>query len=194
MSDSLYLNSLPRPITFRVWESRIRKMHYPKADTVMWPPELAQRPYSGSVQTFALDVDGHLVLLYGWSQAAYLTTSEGDILVPLSYTGLRTGGTIGRDLYEGDIISFAIKGVTHGRERDECKAAHIWWNQDDACWAFGRWTQTIPAPRGMENQPPHTYTWWYSMMDDIDRSSITLLGNIFENPELIPPLGYSPQL
>lgn len=184
------LNVLPRQITFRVWAKNVRKMHYPRTDTAMWPSELSRYPVSGTVPEFHLDMQGYL-----WGSSfhgpSYSLPSETHF--PLSSTGLRTGGTIGRELYEGDIISFTIKGAPHGRERDECKAAHIWWNQDDACWAFGRWTQTVSTLQSF-NQESRSYTWWYTMMDDIDRSSITLLGNIFENPELIPLLGYSPQL
>lgn len=99
-------------------------------------------------------------------------------------TGLveRSSGVL---LYEDDIIAFSVRGVTHGPDPEHVVAAHIWWSTEDACWAFGRWI--VPAS---ERFP--SYTWHYCMLDRIDPKSIKLLGNIWQNPELLPRLGYDP--
>lgn len=173
ITASLFLNGAPRKIRFRVWDGeKMRELNhaYREHYQLGWSTE-------------------HYVDLDCWSEE-----DKAGPLVVMESTGLRTGGTVGKELFEGDIISFTIKGAPHGREPDECKAAHIWWCQEDGCWAFGRWTQTIPASSWMKDQSPHSFTWWYTMQDDIDPSSITLLGNIFESSELVTQLGHIPQL
>jgi hypothetical protein len=111
-------------------------------------------------------------------------------LLPLQDTGLTTKD--GRSIWEGDIISFTINGAAHAREPDHCAAAHVWWCAEDACWAFGRWIQTIPASQHFAHQE---YDWWYTAADGgFNHDSLKVLGNLFENPELIPSLGYTPSL
>lgn len=172
ITPSLFLNGAPRKIQFRVWDGeKMRELNhaYREHYQLGWSTE-------------------HYVDLDCWSE-----DNRSEPLVVMQSTGLRTGSTVGKELYEGDIISFDIIGHAHGVEPDHCAAAHIWWCQEDGCWAFGRWVQTIPAPQS-SNQESRTFLWWYTMMDDIDPSSITLLGNIFESPELMATLGYTPRL
>lgn len=143
----------------------------------------------------------------GWSNALYIDmgwTEQGIYATPITVmqeTGIRASlvspeptlpdSTV--SLYAGDIISFTIKGITHGPEREEVAAAHVWWCQEDACWAFGRWTQKVGSMNG-GTEWLRTWDWWYTMQDRIDRATITLLGNVFEHPHLLPKLGYTPSL
>lgn len=101
--------------------------------------------------------------------------------------------TDGTPIYEGDIISFTIKGITHGPEREDVAAAHVWWCAEDGCWAFGRWTadslRTDPQTGVVYLKP---WDHWYTMQDRIDRNTIKVLGNLWEHPELADQLGYDP--
>jgi hypothetical protein len=91
-------------------------------------------------------------------------------------------------VYEGDIISFTIRGATHGREPDHQPNAQVWWCAEDACWAFGRWTQTFKLGRGLDNAlgGEHRFDWWYTVQDDgFDRSTLRILGNVHEHAALL---------
>lgn len=158
-----HLNVPPRPIRFRVWDVAYGKMRY--------------------ATTQDHEDRAHAIVV-----SIYRNTSTDGFIV-MQDTGLRTGGPHGFSLFEGDIISFSIEGVTHGPEREDIAAVHVWWCVEDGCWAFGHYTTSIRASRYM---PAHTYSWWYTMQDRIDRASIKVLGNVFEHPELLPLLGYDP--
>ncbi len=174
---------------FRVWDSQHRHMLYPESDK-------AKNPYasyltsSGDILSYAITHSGYLQRIFS---GILVSTSIpiGEKLIPLFDTTLRAANPSGPEpiaLYEGDIISFSIKRITHGPEREDIAAAHIWWCKEDGCWAFGYWL----CPAHLINFP--AYNWWYTMQDRIDRASIRLLGNVWENPELIPLLGYTPSL
>lgn len=119
--------------------------------------------------------------------------SRWEDLVLMEDTGLHALASPNSPLlYEGDIISFTIRGAAHGRDPDHCAAAHIWWSQEDACWAFGQWTSEITLGRGSSQEQKRTYQWHYMVSDSgFDHSSIQLLGNVFENPELLAKLAVS---
>jgi hypothetical protein len=147
---------------------------------------------TGTASSYLLQPTGALAATNG-RDVYPITPQEGEHLIPLLDIGLHSAPPEERAIYEGDIISFTIRGATHGREPDHCAAAHVWWCQEDGYWAFGRWTQKV-GPMNGETEFFRTWDWWYTMEDDIDRSTIKVLGNIFQNPELLPLLGYIPQL
>lgn len=101
-------------------------------------------------------------------------------------TGLVDAKT-GLPIYENDIVSFTINGAAHGRERDDTVGAQVWWCQEIAGWAFGRWTQNVELFDGEKWVPTgKTYDWWYSVTDDgFDLSTLVVLGNVHENPDLL---------
>lgn len=152
------LNDPPRPIRFRVWDVSYGKMRY---ETTQDSGDYA-----------------HAIVV-----SIYRNTSTDGFIV-MQDTGLRTGGPNGFSLFEGDIISFSIKGITHGPEREDIAAAHVWWCAEDGCWAFARYPY-------LHNGKQRGF-WWFSMADPIDRATIRLLGNVYEHPELLPKLGYDP--
>lgn len=83
----------------------------------------------------------------------------------------------GRAVFAGDIISFTIKGYTHGPEPDLVTNAQVWYCAEDACWAFGKY----PYLHNGEFQRK----WWYSAQDDLDRSTLKVIGDIHSTPELL---------
>ena len=100
------------------------------------------------------------------------------------FTGLLDN--TGAEIYDGDIVSFVVPGITHGPEREEWTGLQVWYNEEDACWAFGRWT-------GVKSETQEsTYHWWFTMQDRLDKASLRKLGNIHENAELLTHALVSP--
>lgn len=77
-------------------------------------------------------------------------------------------------IYENDILRFDIQGITHGPERDEGIIGEVWYCAEDACWAIGRWSES-------------TYTYHYTFSDRIDRKTLTVVGNVHQNADLLKP-------
>ncbi len=78
----------------------------------------------------------------------------------------------GREIYEGDIVKFDICGVTHGRYRENDCQGSVWYNEEKAYWAIGKFKNEY-------------FEWHWSFSDDIDEKTLTIIGNVFENKELI---------
>lgn len=83
----------------------------------------------------------------------------------------------GKPIYDGDIISFTIKGATHGREPDPVSNAQVWYYAEDAMWVFGHYADI--------HNGFFQHVWWYSMADELDRATLRVLGNVHEHPELL---------
>lgn len=78
----------------------------------------------------------------------------------------------GREIYEGDIVKFDICGVTHGRYRENDCLGEVWYCEEKAYWAIGKFKN-------------EDFEWHWSFSDDIDEKTLTIIGNVFENKELI---------
>lgn len=87
-------------------------------------------------------------------------------------------------IYQGDILRFDVNGITHGPERETGVVGHVWYCADDACWAIGKWWQ--PEWTNAAGTIVPGWFWWYSFADRIDRATIEVIGNIWDNAELIP--------
>jgi hypothetical protein len=73
----------------------------------------------------------------------------------------------GVDIYEGDLVNFEVRGIIHGPEREFMKRAEVWYSDEDLQFVFGKYQNL-------------KYTYWYSMLDDIDKSTIEVVGHIFQ--------------
>jgi uncharacterized phage protein (TIGR01671 family) len=76
----------------------------------------------------------------------------------------------GKEIYEGDIVNFTKRGMTHGPEAENVKNAEVWYSSEDCAFAFGKYKSA-------------DYTWWYSMVDVL--CDFEVVGNIFENKDLL---------
>jgi len=84
------------------------------------------------------------------------------------FTGLKDKND--KDIYEGDIVTFTKRGITHGPDAEDVKNAEVWYSLEDCAFVFGKYKSA-------------DYIWWYSMADDL--RDLVIVGNIFENPNLL---------
>jgi len=94
-------------------------------------------------------------------------TNPNDYVIQ-QYTGLKDKND--KDIYEGDIVTFTKRGITHGHYAEDIKNAEVWYSLEDCAFVFGKYKSA-------------DYTWWYSMADDL--RDFVIVGNIFENPNLL---------
>jgi len=113
--------------------------------------------YSGDELHYLVHIDGGL---------KYLTEGNGDYIIQ-QFTGLIDKN--GVEIFEGDLVNFIVKGIPHGPEVEYFTKEPVWYDNEDACWYFGRYTVD-----------GEIYG-WSIMGDNIDRNSFEVIGNIFEN-------------
>lgn len=124
--------------------------------------------------------------LIDW-EASQKATDDGNGCVDVCYRcdldALEPDTTLvdatGRPIYANDLVTFTIAGITHGPEPEDVGPVQVWWCAEQGCWAFGRWTETLPSQR--------SYDWWYTMADNIRKGSLRVVGNVHQNPELLKP-------
>lgn len=75
----------------------------------------------------------------------------------------------GKDIYEGDLINFRVKGIVHGPDSEFIERAEVWYSEEDLQFVFGKYENLNIG-----------YKYWYSMLDNIDKNTIEVVGNIFQ--------------
>jgi uncharacterized phage protein (TIGR01671 family) len=152
-----------RPIKFRVWDKKNN----------LYIPE--RQGYQYDIKTIGFD---------GSIRSQYYSTHEQlpDDYVIQQFTGLLDVN--GKEIYEGDIISFDVY-EPHDQALDHITNAEVFWDSEYLNWSFGRFENKMYSP-------PYKYS--YEMTSGIKKDSFLVTGNIFENPldKLNPQVNIKP--
>lgn len=74
----------------------------------------------------------------------------------------------GRDIYEGDLVSFTIRGAPHGPEAEHETGAEVQWDDEQGCWSFLVRYGSFPG------------RYAYTVADRIDTETFEVTGNVLE--------------
>ena len=132
------------------------------------------RIWDKKLQIFSKDLDTIFGLDWNGNLRCLTSFREHDDFFIQQFTGLKDKNN--KQIYEGDIVKFDIEGVDHGPEREVGNTGEVWFCEEDGCWAFGKYTN-------QQYNPP--FDWYYTLADRIDRETLEVIGNVFENPELM---------
>lgn len=126
-----------RPIKFRIWDKLLKRFAVNTEDAHVYQDE---------------DFGAGVITVGGFN------------CVIQQFTGLLDKN--GKEIYEGDLVNFYIRGYPHGPEREDYENREVWYCPDSAAFLFDKYYY----------DGWHGYPAW-------DIKGIEVVGNIFENPE-----------
>lgn len=100
-----------------------------------------------------------------------LKTSTGDIFQVQCRLSTGLVDKNGVEIFEGDLVNYKVKGITHLFDGDEVTNAEVYWSQEDASFIFGK----FKMDRSIDGEGQY---WGYMMMDGINKDTLEVVGRI----------------
>ncbi|GAX05431.1 hypothetical protein IWT25_00735 [Secundilactobacillus pentosiphilus] len=153
-----------RPIKFRAWDRYMKQMV--KVKTLDFSPQGAECAVDYS------DINGDI-------------DGEWDLM---EYTGLKDSEDV--EIYEGDIVEIDVQEYVAGYERETLHTGVLEYDGEGMRYCL----KPIGKPKLLVGTPPDDdsgisgwgeLSWEPEYLDYVQQEDITVIGNIYENPELL---------
>ena len=169
-----------REIKFRAWDKKRKKIWYPEdmQHGKMVDPDNCGSLIYCDIEQLALGADGTIYILDECGNFEN-AVAIGENYELMQFTGLKDSK--GKEIYEGDIVRFYEQGYDPNepdeeRIEPETTTVLIYWNENGKCLAID-W--------GYEDGRIAPVGWGYVYIRNSLFNYHEVIGNIYENPELL---------